>query len=102
MELPSSTRIIQLPNELIIQEVATCLRKGQTATIRIKGNSMFPFLRHEKDAVRLQSIHPDQLRCGQIVFFKYGPFISYTGLSVSKPHSSIYAVTIESDFHLKL
>ena len=73
MELPSSTRIIQLSNELIIQEVATCLRKGQTATIRIKGNSMFPFLRHEKDAVRLQSVHPDKIRCVQIVLFKYGP-----------------------------
>ena len=42
MELPSSTRIIQLPNELIIQEVATCLSKGQNSYHTYKGEQYVP------------------------------------------------------------
>lgn len=46
-------RII-LPNQVLLPEVEKLLREGESVTLKVKGNSMLPFIAGERDSVVLQ------------------------------------------------
>lgn len=49
------TKIVKLPNELAFELVDDALSRGEEVTLRVRGNSMRPTLRHDRDCVRLVS-----------------------------------------------
>lgn len=56
---------IVLPNEVLLSEVVRLLEAGQTVTMRVKGDSMLPFITGKSDSVVLR--RPVMLRPGDIV-----------------------------------
>lgn len=64
--------MIQLSNQLFFAQVEEMLRKGQEVQLRVKGYSMRPLLRNERDVVVLAPWrHDEELQCGDIVLFRY-------------------------------
>lgn len=59
-----------LPNQLFFQQVERTLAAGQRVQIRMKGHSMRPLLRDDRDLVVLEPCVPDTLRTGDIVLFR--------------------------------
>lgn len=53
------------PNHLLIPEVERLVNEGICVTMRVKGNSMLPFIRGDRDSVELQKVK--QLRTKNIV-----------------------------------
>lgn len=51
--------------ELLLHEATRLVSEGKRVVIRVKGNSMLPFLRNEKDSVELDKA--TDLKCGDIV-----------------------------------
>lgn len=51
MEQPS---LLTLPASELLGEVAALLARGSKVTLRVRGNSMFPFLRSGRDSVVLE------------------------------------------------
>ncbi len=47
---------ITLPNELVIAEVKKLIDEGKEVTLRVKGNSMLPFIRGDKDFVVMRQV----------------------------------------------
>lgn len=60
-----------LPVSDLVETVSAELLKKQVCTLRVRGNSMFPFLRDGRDLVTLRAFDPDDLKPGVIVLFKY-------------------------------
>ena len=50
-----SIKSIQIPNHIFLEEVRRQLQAGHTATFRVRGWSMRPFLEHARDKVLLVS-----------------------------------------------
>lgn len=59
------TRIIQ--NKLFFKEVASRIAHGERVTIRVKGNSMLPFVRDVKDKVVLESPTQQSFQKGRLL-----------------------------------
>ena len=47
---------VELPNDLFLLEVRKLLAEGHTATIRVRGNSMRPFLEDRRDSIVLTAV----------------------------------------------
>lgn len=47
------------------------LSRKRVCILRIRGNSMFPFLRDNRDLVTLRAFDPADLKPGAIILFKY-------------------------------
>lgn len=60
-----------LPNELFFTWVEEELAQGNDVRIRMKGISMLPFLRGEKDDVKIVPCCPDELMPMDVVLFRY-------------------------------
>lgn len=60
-----------VPNDRLFSSVKDCLHRGQSIVIRIRGNSMLPFLRDNRDLVTLRAVAPGDLKTGTIILFKY-------------------------------
>ncbi|MEG1866538.1 MAG: S24/S26 family peptidase [Bacteroides sp.] len=56
---------ITVPNELLLPEVERMLVSGTSVTLRVKGNSMQPFIEGDRDSVVL--VPPARLQKGDIV-----------------------------------
>lgn len=54
-----------IPNEILLGEVSDMLANGMEVIIMTKGNSMLPFIRGDRDSVRLRKM--DTLAIGDIV-----------------------------------
>ncbi len=61
------TRKVVIPNELLIVEIEQLLVVGQHVTIRVRGNSMNPFLVDRRDDVILSPFKKDDIKKGCIV-----------------------------------
>lgn len=62
-----------LPNRLFFEQVEAMLAEGREVQIRMKGHSMRPLLRSERDAVVLSPCtDPSRLRPGEVVLFRCG------------------------------
>ena len=44
-----------IPNEILLGEVTSLLAEGQEVVLLTKGGSMMPFLRSERDSVRVSA-----------------------------------------------
>lgn len=63
--------MILLPNQLFFAEVETMLAEGREVQIRMKGHSMRPLLRSERDRVVLAPCtDPARLQPGDVVLFR--------------------------------
>mgnify|MGYP002622023055 CR=1 FL=1 len=61
----SQTKCVTLPNETVFVLVDSELRQGRDVILRVKGSSMLPTLREDRDSVRLQ--RRDVYRVGDVV-----------------------------------
>ena len=59
-------------NDVLFGEIEQILREGGSATIRIKGDSMRPFLRNGRDTVTLSTLPDSGLRRGMVLLFRCG------------------------------
>ena len=58
-------------NAVFFEEVARILLTGQPVELRVRGNSMMPYLRNGKDKVALYPAADTELKKGRIVLFRY-------------------------------
>lgn len=54
-------------NEVLLPKAAELIAMGHTVTLRVKGQSMNPFLRHGRDQVILAPFEPARLQPGDVV-----------------------------------
>lgn len=69
----TSTRELLVPNEILIAEVKQALAKGHSATIRVKGVSMRPFLEDGRDIVKLAKVQPQDVRVNDVALAEITP-----------------------------
>lgn len=62
---------IIIPNELFFDRVCGSLAEGRAVTFTVKGYSMFPFMRNEKDRVCLEAYCGGKLSEGDVILFRY-------------------------------
>ena len=62
--------MILLPNQLFFEQVEAMLAEGREVQIRMKGHSMRPLLRSERDQVVLKPCDPARLQPGDVVLFR--------------------------------
>lgn len=62
---------IVLPNSLLLGEVSALLAEGHPVVLMTKGNSMLPFIRGDKDSVRL--VAAQEYKIGQAVLAQLSP-----------------------------
>lgn len=63
---------MQLPNEIIIPQVAEMVRKGHTVTLPLRGFSMRPYLEDQRDKALLSSV-PLYLNVGDVILAEIAP-----------------------------
>lgn len=61
----------QIPNEIFFGWAEEELAHGRPVQFRLKGNSMFPLLRNDKDEVILHPCQSDELLPMDVVLFRY-------------------------------
>lgn len=61
----------QIPNAIFFAEIERSLKAGRKVTIPMRGVSMLPLLREERDAVCLSAAEPSTLKKGDVVLFRY-------------------------------
>ena len=64
-------RALVIPNEIFFEQVAETLSGGSPVTFTVKGYSMYPFMRSDKDAVCLKRYDGGVLLRGDVVLFRY-------------------------------
>ncbi len=67
------TRVLEVPNHLLIAEVRRALQQGHTATLRVKGYSMRLFLESNRDKVLLAPVAPDAVKVRDVVLAEVSP-----------------------------
>lgn len=65
-------RVVRRSNNILVEQIITLLNCGQFVTIRVKGNSMFPFFLDNRDLVTLRMPEQKDLKVGRVVLFQYG------------------------------
>ena len=61
------TRKIQVPNDVLIAEIKRMLYMGHSATFRVKGYSMRPFLENERDIVKIEQTPAESIKENDVV-----------------------------------
>ena len=62
---------MQLPNELFFRQVEAMLAEGQSVQIRMKGHSMRPLLRNNRDRVVVRAYGAgEEPQRGDVVLFR--------------------------------
>lgn len=64
------TRKIEVPNDVLIAEIERMLKDGHSATFRVKGWSMRPFLENERDLVKVEAVVPETIKVKDVVLAK--------------------------------
>ena len=59
-----------IPNEIFFAQIESELAAGRSVSFKVKGNSMFPFLRNGKDTVSVAPVNK-QLAHKDVVLFNY-------------------------------
>ena len=60
-----------IPNALFFATVEELIGEGRSVEMTVKGYSMRPFVRNERDVVVLSPIEPAELREGMVLLFRY-------------------------------
>lgn len=63
--------VLNIPNAILMPEIALLLSQGRTVTIPLKGNSMRPYLVHRRDKALL--VLPGELKVGDVVLAEVRP-----------------------------
>lgn len=66
-------RVVVIPNDVLVAEVRRSLAEGHTATFRVKGQSMRPFLENLRDVVKIERIVPEMVRVNDVVLAEIAP-----------------------------
>lgn len=69
----AAERVIEVPNEILVAEIKRSLTEGYTATFRVKGQSMRPFLENLRDVVKIERIVPELVRVNDVVLAEIAP-----------------------------
>ncbi|MBQ8276970.1 MAG: S24/S26 family peptidase [Bacteroidaceae bacterium] len=64
---------ISLPNDILIPEIKRIVDEGRTATFRVRGFSMRPFLEDRRDKVLLSPFDKENVRVGDVVLAEISP-----------------------------
>ena len=64
-------RTVEIPNYILLSSVRQLISEGHTTTIRVKGNSMQPFLKNGRDSVVLAAAAV--LQEGDVVLAEFSP-----------------------------
>ncbi|MDD7079693.1 MAG: S24/S26 family peptidase [Prevotella sp.] len=67
------SRVVEVPNEVLIGEIKRSLQQGHTATFRVKGNSMRPFLENLRDIAKVEAVVPESISEGDVVLAEIAP-----------------------------
>lgn len=67
------TRVIEVPNRVLIAEVRRVLQEGRSATFRVRGRSMRLFLADNRDLVRVERRAPEEVRTGDVALAETAP-----------------------------
>ena len=67
------TRKIEVPNDILISEIKRAIEQGKTATFRVKGYSMRPFLDNNRDIVKIEHITPEAISVRDVVLAEIEP-----------------------------
>ena len=65
-------KTLTIPNDVLIPEIGRILESGHTATLRVKGVSMRPFLEDGRDKVLLEPVGNNCLNIGDVVLANVG------------------------------
>lgn len=60
-----------IDNNTFFSTVEVYIQKGMPVTLRVKGTSMFPLLRNERDLVEFHPFKEQELQRGAIVLFRH-------------------------------
>lgn len=63
--------VVELPNDLFLKGIGELLQEGHTATLRVRGNSMRPFLEDRRDSIVLTSV--THIEVGDAVLAEIAP-----------------------------
>ena len=91
------TKVIQ--NSLFFQEVASRIADGERVRIRVKGNSMLPFVRDTKDEVVLEQPTQQSFQKGRLLLVQM-PSKSYLLHRVEKINNG--KITLRGDGNLSI
>ena len=69
------THKIEIPNEILINEIKKMLNEGHSATFRVKGYSMRPFLEHERDSVKIEKTVAEDINVKDVVLAEVQPHV---------------------------
>lgn len=64
-------RVKTIPNNLFFESVEQIIAEGRSVEMTVKGFSMRPFLRNERDEVLLSPLSGRELQEGMVVLFRY-------------------------------
>lgn len=73
-----------IPNDVFFAWVESEIAEGHSVRFRLKGQSMFPLLRNERDEVVLYPCHENELRPMDVVFSAIKVGMYCIGYSVGK------------------
>ncbi|MDR2474809.1 MAG: S24/S26 family peptidase [Bacteroidales bacterium] len=60
-----------IPNRIFFEEVERLIAAGENVILKMKGESMLPFLREKKDKIVLSPCRREELLPGEVVLFRY-------------------------------
>ena len=63
--------MMKVSNDIFFAWVEEEIAQGKPVRFRLKGNSMFPLLKNEKDSVILEKCPTDELKPMDVVLFRY-------------------------------
>ena len=63
--------VLVIPNDEFFAQVCESLSEGRKVSFVVKGHSMYPFMRNEKDRVCLERYDGRNLDAGDVILFKY-------------------------------
>lgn len=66
-------KTITLPNAQLIPAIKALIEEGHTATFRIRGYSMRPFLEDRRDKAIIAPVSPDAIKKGDVVLAEISP-----------------------------
>ncbi len=63
-------KVKKVPTEVLFQLVGESLKENRNAIFTVTGNSMWPFIGHERDQVEVSPVKCSELKKGDIILFK--------------------------------
>lgn len=101
MSNSTESRKITFSNDVFFGQVISLLRTGGTVTVRVKGFSMFPFIRNDRDSVCLTKYDGTPLKRGQVILFSYmGKYILHRIVKAERSDDGRYRYTTLGDGNL--